>query len=220
MSDPAGRKLQPLQLADGSAVRVRTTTYITSKKAKTGDKLALRVASDVKIGDLVIIPRGALATGHIASAQKNRRMGRPGTLVLEIDSVEAFTGKLDPLRAAASRRGQGYSGQIADTAVGMGLPTMGIGAIFAVPLLLFKGENAQIPAATTLLAYVDGDALFDEAELRPLQPPGAPATGLATFYVLRSQTQGDKTPAVYCGHVEIGTLKKRHFVEVRVARRV
>jgi hypothetical protein len=214
---PVAAQPQLLNLNDGTAVRVRTTAFISSKKAKTGDPLEFRVAADVKIGNLVVISRGAIAHGRVAEAQKNRMLGRAGKLVLAINSVEALNGTLIPLRATHNQRGEGYTGKVGDVALGYAERTpLGVGGVAAAPLLLFKGDNADIAHATTFLAYVNGDARFSEAELRNLQPPLKPATGLATVYIYRFQTAGDKNSSVYCGAVEIGKLLAKHYVEVQL----
>ncbi|MBZ5681275.1 MAG: DUF2846 domain-containing protein [Acidobacteriia bacterium] len=209
---------QAVLLEDGTHVRVRTTTFITSKKAKTGDQLSFRVATDVKVGDLVVIPRGAIAQGRVASTQKNRMMGRPGKLVLEVDSVEAITGQSVPVRANAKLKGEGYT----EKAVGQTLDrapwTAGTGAsVVAVPVFfLFKGDNAEIPEGTIFTAYVNGDLPLDQTELLRRQPPPKQLTGAATVYLLRNESRGDKTPSLYCGAVEIGKLKNQHYVEALV----
>jgi len=196
-------------IKDGTLVRVRILSTLSSHDARTGDDVRFTVANDVIAGDMTVIRRGAPAIGHVVVVEKKRRMGRPGKLAINIDSVEMITGKLVPLRANVTRKGVGHRGDIADASVrtfGLGTPVF----------LLVKGENVEIPAFTTLAAYVDGDVVLDHAQVTGLQPAPPVPTGLATIYVLRSQKNGDKSPPIYCGGVEIGQLRSQHYFEVRI----
>lgn len=204
----AGRA-QLVHLPNGTAVRVRTTKDISSGKSKKYEELRFRVASDVLVGDLVVIRRGAEAVGRVASVKKNGMMGRAGRLAIEVTSVEAVTGKAVALRSDQKLSGEGRGVDI----LGASLQTYGLGA----PVFIwFRGDNVKIEAGSTLTAFVDGNVALDDAALRTSQPPPKAATGLATVFVLRSEKHGEKNPTLYCGSVAIGQLHGRHFIEVRL----
>src|SRR5262245_56219207 len=63
-------------LEDGTPVRMRLTRTISSADAKVGDTVDFEVLEEIKIGDAVIVPRGAIAWGTVTEAQPKRRMGR------------------------------------------------------------------------------------------------------------------------------------------------
>jgi hypothetical protein len=206
---PVQDKPQPL-LTDGTAVRLRPLSDITSKHSKRGEELHFHVASDVIVENLVVIRRGASAIGHVRSVKKSGHMGRAGNFTIEINSVETITGAVIPLQSTHSKHGEGRQGDI----IGATAQTMGLGApVF----LLFKGENVKIPAGAAIIAYVKGDVPFDMARVKELQPPPAPVTGLATVYLLRGQERGTKAPPIYCGATEIAKLRAKHFLEVQLS---
>jgi len=210
INSPTAAQPEILQLKDGTPVRLRTTTLISSKNAKLGDELRLRVAEDVMIGSLVVIQRNAAAVGRVAAVHRARRRGIPGKITVEIRSVEMITGKSVPLRTQENRRGRSNSGDITDAFVegALGNP----GALVVAPaMLLFHGDEVKIPPNTTLVAHLDGDLPLDQSELQHMQPPLPPATGLATVYIFRPKVPPTLSPPVYCGLVEIGRLKKGEY---------
>jgi hypothetical protein len=195
-----------LKLKDGILVRVRIRSDVSSRYAKSGDKLEFSVANDVIVGDLICIRRGASAFGHVATVQKKGRMGRGGKLGISVDSVETISGNAVPLRAAEKRQGGGSGVSVIDA----------VGTLGAPIFVLMKGEDAKIPALTTLAAYVNGEIAMDEVQVRGLQPAPTPPTGLSTVYVLRSEKDGEKSPSIYCGSVEVGHLIGAHYLHVQI----
>jgi len=211
------RKIQPLwQLQDGMAVRLRTVEKITSGKARPGDKIALRVAGDVMVGNLVVIRKGASATGRVASVQNNRSMGRGGILAIELDSVETLAGQTVPVRASKEIQGRGHEGEIGNAMIGFAANTAGVGLLAAPVFFLLNGESAEIPPNSTLTAYVNGDMAIELEKLRSLQTPPEVATGPATVFIYRYEVPRGRTPPVYCGSVLITKLRGKHYVQVRV----
>src|ERR1700687_5572425 len=88
-----------VKLEDSTPVILRTKQDLSSAKAKVGDRVPFRVVKDVRVADLVVIPRGADAWGLITAVQSKRRKGRPGNLDMAIQSVQLLTGENAPLRA-------------------------------------------------------------------------------------------------------------------------
>src|SRR5258707_10673381 len=74
-------------LEDGTPVKLRLTRNLSSANDKTGDKVDFEVLEEVKVDNLVVIPRGGIAWATITEAQPKRRMGRGGKLDVNIDSV-------------------------------------------------------------------------------------------------------------------------------------
>lgn len=207
---------QPWQLQDGTAVRLRTVEKISSRKAKPADKIDLRVAGDVMVGNLVVIRHGASALGRVASAQKSRSFSRGGALAIELTSVETLTGQTVPVRASKEIRGQGHQLELGDAILDLGANTHGVGLIAAPLFFLVPGDNAEIPPDTTLTAYVNGDLALEPSKLRELQPPPKPTAGPATVYLYRYEVPRGSTPPVYCGAVLISKLRGKHYLQVRI----
>ena len=69
---------QPLAfgLEDGTPIKLRLTRNLSSADAKTGDRVDFDVLEDVKVKDVIIIPRGGIAWATVTEAQAKRRMAR------------------------------------------------------------------------------------------------------------------------------------------------
>ncbi len=87
------------RLADGTLVRLRLTRALSSKDTKVGDQVEFETAEEVKVGDVVVIPRGAVAMATVTKSERRKRMGRGGKLNLLIYNVLLASGQKAPLRA-------------------------------------------------------------------------------------------------------------------------
>lgn len=150
---------QPLAfgLEEGTPVKLRLTRNLSSADDKTGDRVDFEVLEDVKVKDLLIIPRGGIAWATVTEAQPKRRMARGGKLNVNIDDVRLVDGEKVPLRAVKDTKGGGHTGAMTGAIVGTAI-------VFfpAAPLFLFMhGKDVTIPKGTEITAYVNGDISLD-----------------------------------------------------------
>jgi hypothetical protein len=104
------------------------------------------VTEDVKVGDIIAIPKGSTAVGHVVEVEPRRRLGRAGKLNFSIDHVKAPDSTNVRLRASTARKGDDKTG------------TVIVGTVLLSPLfLIMRGKDVSIPKGTALVAYVDGD---------------------------------------------------------------
>ena len=99
-----------LVLAKGTPVKLRLKRDVSSANAKPGDNIEFEVVEEVKVGDLVVIPKGNTAAGTVTDVQAARRMGRRGKLDIELDSVTLADGEKATLWAVKERNGDGNDG--------------------------------------------------------------------------------------------------------------
>jgi len=161
---------QPLAfgLEDGTPVRMRITRNLSSADATTGDRVDFEVLDDVKVKDVILIPRGGIAWGTVTDAQHKRRMARGGKLDVNIDDVKLVDGERAPLRAVKEAKGGGHTGAMTGAIVATAI-------VFfpAAPLFLFMhGKDITIPKGTEITAYINGDIPLDAKRFTP-QTPGA-----------------------------------------------
>ncbi len=144
-------------LEDGTPVKLRLTRNLSSADATTGDRVDFEVVEDVEVKDVIVIPRGRLASATIVDAQHKRRMARGGKLNVNIDDVQLTDGEKVPLRAVKEAKGVGYNeamtGEIIRTAIAF-YPA-------ATLFLLTHGKDITIPKGTGITAYVNGDIPLD-----------------------------------------------------------
>ena len=144
-------------LQDGTPVKLRLGRNMSSADAKTGETVDFEVLEDVKIGEIVVIPRGGVALATVTEAKPKGRMGRGGKLDINIDSARSVTGEKIALRAVKETKGGSHTGAMTGAIVATSI-------VFfpAAPFFLFmKGKDITIPKGTEVTAYINGDVSLD-----------------------------------------------------------
>jgi hypothetical protein len=137
---------QTLKIQDATAVRLSLTESLSSATNSVDDPVRFEVTEDVKVADVIAIPRGSTAVGHVVEVEPKRRLGRAGKLNFSIDHVKAPDGANVRLRASSARKGEDKTG------------TVIVGTVLLSPLfLIMRGKDVSIPKGTNVIAYVDGD---------------------------------------------------------------
>lgn len=144
-------------LQDGTPVKLRLSRNMSSADAKTGETVDFEVLEDIKIGEIVIIPRGGVALATVTEAKPRGRFGKGGKLNINIDSVRLVSGEKVALRAVKETKGGSNTGAMTGAIV-----VTSIVFFPAAPLFLFiKGKDIAIPKGTEITAYVSGDTSLD-----------------------------------------------------------
>jgi hypothetical protein len=147
-------------LAEDTPVRLKLTRTMSSKDAKADEKVDFEVLEDIKVGDVVLVQRGAMAIATVTEAQPKRTMGRAGKLNINIDYVQLVDGEKVPLRAV-----KGGSGGTHTAAMTGAMVATGILFFPAAPFFLFMhGKDITIPKGTEVSAYVAADTPLDPAK--------------------------------------------------------
>ncbi len=124
---------QTLKIQDATAVRLSLTESLSSATNSVDDPVRFEVTEDVKVGDLIAIPRGSTAVGHVVEVEPKRRLGRAGKLNFSIDHVKAPDGANVRLRASSARKGEDKTG------------TVIVGTVLLSPLfLIMRGKDVSI----------------------------------------------------------------------------
>jgi PEGA domain len=167
---------QPLAfgLEDGTPIKLRLTRNLSSADATTGERVDFEVLEDIKVKDVIVIPRGGLALATVTEAQAKRRMARGGKLNVNIDDVRLSDGEKAPLRAVKETKGGGHTGAMTGAIVATALVFLPAAPLF----LLMHGKDITIPKGTEITAYVNGDIALDPARFQPqtASKPGTEAT--------------------------------------------
>lgn len=178
---------QPLAfgLEDGTPIKLRLTRNLSSADATTGDRVDFEVLEDVKVKDVIVVPRGGLALATITEAQHKRRMARGGKLNVNIDDVRLADGEKAPLRAVKETQGGGHTGAMTGAIIGTAI-------VFfpAAPLFLFMhGKDTTIPKGTEITAYINGDIPLESKRF------STQATANTEMGVAPAQATSSVTPA-------------------------
>ncbi len=147
---------QTVKVPDSTPVSLSLMDALSSETSEVDEPIHFEVTDDVKVGNVVAIPKGSTATGHVVEVEARKRMGRAGKLNFTVDYVKAPSGDNVRLRSSSTRKGKDETG------------TVIVGTVLLSPLFLIRrGHNIEIPKGTRINAYVDGD--------RDVSLGGAPA---------------------------------------------
>lgn len=142
---PSGGVLQ-----DGMPIKLQLLNKLDSHVAKAGDKIEFEIVNDVVVNGLIVLRRGAPATGVITASTGSKTMGRAGRLTFTIDEIGLSDGEKVPVRAYNRTSGENKTGEM----VYLMLNTPMVAAPF---FLLMHGSNTVFPRGTQITAFVNGD---------------------------------------------------------------
>lgn len=205
-----------MKLEDSTPVILRTKQDLSSAKAKVGDRVPFRVVKDVRVADLIVIPRGADAWGLITAVQPKRRKGRPGNLDIAIQSVQLLTGENAPLRAEQHSAGERRDVGTMSDMPGAAVATFGVGIPMVFLSMLEKGKDAYLPVGTKLTAYLNGDVALDRIALERVQPAPVQPKGPATVTIFATATAMWDHRPVYCGKIALAKLPRFTYLKIQL----
>lgn len=133
-------------LREGTEVPLKFVAALSSKSAHVGDPVEFELDSDLKVGDTIVVPKGAHAVATVSDAKKAGMMGKAGELSVQMEYLVAGRNHVR-IRGTQGREGDSKTGA-----------TVALTVIFGPIGLIKHGKNVVIPAGTPLAAYVDQDA--------------------------------------------------------------
>jgi hypothetical protein len=132
-------------LKEGTEVPLVFAAQLSSKTAVDDDPVNLTLAEDLKVGDVVIARKGAIALGTVTNAHKAGMMGKPGDLAIRLEYLKTDDQRIR-IRGSKGKEGQSETGA-----------TVALTVIFGPLGLIKHGKNVEIPPGTPLTAFVDQD---------------------------------------------------------------
>lgn len=166
---------QPHTLMDGTPVKLRLSQTLSSADARTGQEVPFEVVEDLKVDDVVVLPKGATAIGNVTEAEPKKSMGRAGKLNISISYARLTDQEKVALRAIQDNKGGGHVGAMTGAIVATSI-------VFfpAAPLFLFiHGKDITIPQGTEITSFVQGDMHLDMTRFGA-PPPSAAAPAAAS----------------------------------------
>jgi|SRR5579862_1902062 len=129
-------------LPQGTSISLVFVSNVSSKTAEVGDKIELKLAEDVKVGDLVLVAKGASAEGVVTQVDRTGIGGAPGDIAFRVKSLNA-RGTIVKLAGSEALEGDAKPPNAAVL-----IPVIGDFEIFR------HGKDAEIKAGTPMTAYV------------------------------------------------------------------
>ena len=184
-----------------------------------GDSVAFEVLDEIRVSDVIIIPKGAVALGKVTEAQHKRRMGRGGKLEINMDTVRLADGEKVALRATKESQGGSHAGVMTAGIVGAGLIFLPAAPFF----LLMHGKDISIPQGTEVPTFVDGDFQLDLSKFQQAVPTNqsqvAPAAAPNAQITVTSNPSGAeiKWDGAYVGNTPsiIGVSLGDHTIDIQ-----
>lgn len=107
-------------LPTNTEVMLRINSELSSKKAKEGTAFTLTVASDVMMGNNIIIPRGTPAYGEVTWRTGKGAFGKSAKMDVEMRYID-LGGRRIPLSGKFRQEGKGNTGAAVGAAVAVGV---------------------------------------------------------------------------------------------------
>ena len=139
----AAPTLQLVHVPEGTEVPLLFVDSLSSATNSEGDRFALRVDGDVRVGGKVVIPAGSIAVGVVTNARKKGYMGKAGELNITLDHVSVGDQRIK-LRANKAKEGEGKLGA-----------TVALTVLFGPIGFLKRGHDVDIKPGTPITAQVD-----------------------------------------------------------------
>ena len=143
-----------------TVLSVILTSELTSKRARKGDMVPLKLAENLIVNGVVVVPAGAKVFAKVTRVTRSGMFGRAGKLEFTVDSVKAVNGVEIPLEYTAERKRHNDGGAVA----------------------LMRGANVSFPEGSVFEAKVAADTdlnvTIDELPeaMNPEKPHGVAIT--------------------------------------------
>jgi hypothetical protein len=132
-------------LREGDQVPLKFANDLNSKTAADGDTVEFVLDDDLKVGDTVVVPKGAHALATVTNVKRAGMMGKPGELNVQLQYLVAGDTRIR-IRGTKGREGQSATGA-----------TVALTVLFGPIGLIKHGKEVDMPAGTPLVAYIDQD---------------------------------------------------------------
>lgn len=156
-------EMKSVTLPANTVFKISLNDDVSSKVNQVGDVVNFTVQEDVKVGDVLVLPRGTQGSGVVTKVTKPKSFGRSGALDISFDQVfsvddEAIPTVLGPeskekLKMEAAAVGASAIGALALGPVGL------VGGFFV------KGKDVVMPQGTTLYIQTREEVVTKGIEL-------------------------------------------------------
>lgn len=137
-----------LMLNAGTPITLAVAEEVNTSTHKEGDTFKLTVLNDVSIGQTIVIPRGAPATGEITWRTGKGAFGKSGKMEFDLLGVE-LNGTRVPVSGSFRQEGEGNT-----IATGVGIIAIGLFAGF------ITGKRARLPVGRELMSQLSQNVPF------------------------------------------------------------
>lgn len=144
----AATKTQQGTIAADHVFKVTLNTAVSTKTNKVNDPVSFTVAEDIMDGDVLLVPKGTVGTGHISELKKAGSFGRNAKLDIIFDNIptidgQSFTGSQgkeakEKTKSELTAAGASVAGAVLLGPIGL------VGGFFV------KGQSIELPVGSEI----------------------------------------------------------------------
>jgi hypothetical protein len=139
-----------ITLQDGTPVKLRLGATAAANGVRVGETVELEVSEDVRVGDVVVVPRGSLASASVTNLRSGGNV-KGGWIDINLDSVVLPDGEHVPIRSLKQQPFRTDHASIVSS----------------------QTQDASISQGADLTAFINGSQQIDLTRLRAA---GGPST--------------------------------------------
>jgi len=148
-------------LKAGTEIKLVFAQALSSKHATIGEKVELRVAVDVAVDQIVVVPAGARVLGTVVQGKKNEKYGNSKDLAVSVDYI-VTRGKRIKLTGEKKQKAKTDVGAATAATIGLGLSGL---------MIYMSQREAWIREGTQATGYVAEDVSFLRPEIESKTQP-------------------------------------------------
>ena len=161
---PLSPKPQSVTLVEGTSIKIRTQTTLSTKETKTGDSFTATLAEPIMIDGKVVAPRGSQVTGLVVDSDPGGRVKGVATISVRLTHLRVGDRKVEIQTRAIARQAHATKRKdAAKVGIGAGIGAA-IGAIAGAGKARPSAQRAGGAAGTGLVLATHGDPAVIAAE--------------------------------------------------------
>lgn len=148
-------ELEQVTLPANTVFKISMNEDLSSKTNQVGDAVHFSVEEDVKVDDVVVLPRGAQGSGVVTKVTRPKVFGQNGSMEISFNQVFSIDDEEIPTYLGTESKEQI---KMAGAAVGASvIGALALGPVGLVGGLFVKGKHVQIPAGSVLYIQTQQD---------------------------------------------------------------
>jgi hypothetical protein len=137
----------------GTVVRMQLMETLKPATTKKGDHVLFRITHNVMVGNTLVVPVGAPASGVVTSVKKPGFFGRPSEIKISVDSIKTLgSAELPLIEGSASKEATEFEATYAAAAGTSLVGAIVLGPVGLVSGFFIRGNAKEVPAGSILYA--------------------------------------------------------------------
>jgi hypothetical protein len=182
-------ELSTVTLPANTVFKISLNEDVSSKTNLAGDPVHFTVEEDVKVDDVLVLPRGAQGSGVITKVTRPKFFGRSGSLEISFDQVFSIDDESIPtvLGPEAKEQIKMQAAAVGASAIG----ALALGPIGLVGGFFVKGKDVEMPAGTELYIQTKEDVVTKGMKMKEGAAPAFKRTRTVSPTMVADENETD-----------------------------